>query len=277
MSLSFSSRTAYLLVTHGSRDPRPAIAAQALARQVAVHLERSPVLQQDINGGHFSTGFSSQNKADTILVGTACLELAPMPLHQQIVEFSDRALQLGYSTLLIVPLFLLPGIHVREDIPQEVAIAQRILSQTASHKMDLHICPYLGSAPGIAETIQNPKSKIQNSTTPLPPTILLAHGSRRPGGNRPIEAIATQLGAHPAYWSVSPGLETQIQQLSQQGHNHITVIPYFLFAGGITDAIAQMVGEISDRYPHLTLILGQPLGARDDIVRLIINLVEATQ
>ena len=245
LSLPPSSSTAYLLVTHGSRDPRPAIAAQRLAQAVADeithYLERSP-------------------SAPTPLVGTACLEFAPTALHEQIVAFGDRALTLGYQDIMILPLFLLPGVHVREDIPEQVMMAKHLLN----NRIGIHVCPYLGSNPDLTRVIKG-----QIESMPATQTILLAHGSRRPGGNQPIDAIATQLGILPAYWSVSPSLKDQIHDAIQQGYRHITVIPYFLFAGGITDAIAQTLEDIDQRHPGISLTLGQPLIAQQAISTII--------
>lgn len=239
---------AYLLVIHGSRDPRPLTAAQQLADQVAQQL--------------------SASVSPLPLVEVACLELAALPLHQQIMAFGDRALQAGYTTLVIVPLFLLPGVHVCEDIPEEVAIAQTMLSQGIT--VQLH--PYLGQAIGMGDMVARQLQPIAQGTQDTPTTpILLAHGSRRPGGNQPIEAIASQMTAIPAYWAVSPTLDEQIHQLAQQGIRHITVLPYFLFPGAITDGIAGKIGEMGDRYPHLTLALGQPLGHYPEMVSLLIS------
>ncbi|NEQ95145.1 MAG: sirohydrochlorin chelatase [Cyanothece sp. SIO2G6] len=245
MPVSSSPTTAYLLVIHGSRDPRPAAVAQQLAAQVS----------HQLSNPDFSVP----------LVDIACLELAPMPLHQQIVVFGDRALKAGYTTLAIVPLFLLPGVHVCQDIPEEVAIAQTMLDPC----LTLQLWPYLGRIKGMVNLLAAQQVTIAQDTPTTP--ILLAHGSRRPGGNQPIEAIATQLDAIPAYWAVPPSLDTQMQTLAQQGTQHITVLPYFLFAGGITDAIAQKIGAMGDRYPHLTVVLGQPIGTFPDLIALLVS------
>ncbi|MGK7890551.1 MAG: sirohydrochlorin chelatase [Leptolyngbyaceae cyanobacterium] len=247
-SVSPLTVTAYLLVIHGSRDPRPAAAAQRLASQVA-HQLANPT-------------------NPTPLVDYACLELASMPLHQQILAFGDRALQSGYATLAVVPLFLLPGVHVRHDIPEEVAIAQTRLDR----RLTLQLQPYFGEAEGMVDLFAQPRNNVTNMTANTPSaSILLAHGSRKPGGNQPIEAIATQLGAVPAYWAVPPSLDDQILQLAQQDIQQITVLPYFLFAGAITDAIAQDISAMGDRYPRLTIALGEPLGANPDLVPLLVR------
>ena len=42
-------------------------------------------------------------------MGTGCLELSPIPLHQQIIDFSRRAGATGVKTIRVVPVFLLKG------------------------------------------------------------------------------------------------------------------------------------------------------------------------
>jgi hypothetical protein len=65
------------------------------------------------------------SRAGHPLVGTATLELADTPLHEQICEFASVALADGCKQVQLLPIFLLPGVHVREDIPTEVALAQK--------------------------------------------------------------------------------------------------------------------------------------------------------
>lgn len=198
------------------------------------------------------------------VVETAVLELHPQPLHQQIVATAERAIAAGYQQLNVIPLFLLPGVHVRDDIPTEVAIAQRILG----NRLSLRICPHLGSHPQVRTLL--PLSPHRPSTATW---VLVSHGSRRLGGNEPVEAIALDLGATVAYWSVEPKLDTQIAHLVQMGCQDIVMLPYFLFAGGITDAIAQMLQSIAHQYPYVRLDLREPIGDSERLAHLVLDLI----
>jgi sirohydrochlorin cobaltochelatase len=199
------------------------------------------------------------------LVGTAALELAPLPLHQQICEFGSQALTSGCSRLQLLPLFLLPGVHVMEDIPAEVATAQEQLGNT----IKLNLRPHLGAHPGLKPLLAN-QINLEASAA----LVLLSHGSRRPGSNTPVEAVAEYLGGVAAYWSVSPSLEEQITALAEAGQQRIAILPYFLFAGGITDAIAQTVAELQAQFPHLQLSLHEPIGASMELANLVVDLTE---
>jgi sirohydrochlorin ferrochelatase len=189
------------------------------------------------------------------------LELSPLALHQQIAEFGDRALELGCDRLQIVPLFLLPGVHVMEDIPAEVALAQQSLG------LKLEVRPYLGSHPGLIRLLASQLDRLKA-------WILLAHGSSRAGAEQPTEAIARQLETLSAYWAVAPSLESRVQELVSRGNVQIGILPYFLFAGGITDAIAQKVKQLQEQFPSIDFHLAQPLGASQELTDLILDLVE---
>ncbi len=236
-------QSAYLLVYHGSRDPRPQAAVEKLAELVC------------------QSGVPSRLKP---MVGTASLELSPVPLHQQIKEFGDRALESGYNSVQVVPLFLLPGVHVMQDIPSEVAIAQQALGQEV--KIDLRA--YLGNHPGLKELLVT-----QLFATKADAWILLAHGSRRPGSKQPVEAMAKQVGAVEAYWAVPPSLLSRVKELVSAGYQEIGILPYFLFAGGITDAIAQSVEQLRVEFPGTLLYLAEPLGASAELADVIVDLM----
>jgi sirohydrochlorin cobaltochelatase len=257
--------SAYLLVSHGSRDPRPQVEVEKLAALVSQKLEGRD-RQPDQNRFLQSAGNTPVTvvKVAPPLVGTACLELAPLPLHQQIQEFGEQAIASGYHRLHIVPLFLLPGVHVMEDIPGEVAIAQ----SASGWNLTLDIRPHLGSHPRLGRLFAT-----QVSFAGADAKILLSHGSRRPNGNQPVEALAAKLGAVPAYWSVLPSLEMQVKALVNRGCGKICILPYFLFAGGITDAIAQVVDLLSQKFPDVEFKLANSLGASVELADLILDLI----
>jgi sirohydrochlorin cobaltochelatase len=233
--------SAYLLVSHGSRDPRPEIAMRQLAALVS---EKLP----------------SRNREK--LVGIACLEVSEQPLHEQIKEFAQSVT--GCDRLKIVPLFLSPGVHVMQDIPQEIALAQQALGENIT--IDLQ--PYLGSHPQLGTLFAQ-----QISTHPTAARILLAHGSRRPGSQQPVEALAAKLADAIAYWSLAPSLESRVKELVLLGKREIAILPYFLFPGGITDAIAQSVEALKLQFPGVTFYLAAPLGASAELAKLIWDLI----
>ena len=230
---------AYLLVFHGSRYAVSAIAASHLAQLLTARLPNP-------------------------LVTTAALELATVPLNQSIVDFAQVAIAEGYQTIRIVPLFLSQGVHVREDIPAEIAQARQKLGTT----INLELLSAVGSYPEMASLLAQQSLKIAPTTAQR---ILLAHGSRLAGGNRPYQTLATQLNAVNAYWSVSPDLTNVVKSLARENTDTIVIILYFLFPGKITQAIAEQVQQLQVEFPKTDLILTPPLAPTPELADLIIE------
>lgn len=253
MFMPASHRSAYLLVSHGSRDPRPDAAIAQLITQLQHQI--APHTPQD-----------SQNFVP--LIGAATLELADEPLHRQIEQMAYLASTEGYTQLKLLPLFLLPGVHVMEDIPAEIQQAQQLLLHSPAADIALHCSPYLGSHAELVQILQTTQRQAE-----MDAWILLSHGSRRPGGNQPIEQLANIIQAAPAYWSVDPQLAHQVEQLIEQGHRRIGILPYFLFAGGITDAIATLVNELAQRHPQVTFQLAPVLSDQAALLPYLIDLM----
>ncbi|MFM7405557.1 MAG: sirohydrochlorin chelatase [Cuspidothrix sp.] len=236
------NNTAYLLVSHGSSDPRPDVAMQQLAQLIREKLPQG------------------EN-----LVGFATLEANVQPLHLQIQDFAHRVQVVGCKILEIIPLFLLPGVHVMTDIPTEIALAKQVIDGG----MTIKLHPYIGSYPHLEKFVARMITTIKSDIS-----ILLAHGSRRPGSHTPIENIAANVGAVTAYWSVDPSLEARVQELIASGYQQIVIFPYFLFRGGITDAIAQATERLKLQFPSVTFQLAQPLGTSREFADLIWDFIQ---
>ncbi|WP_162139213.1 sirohydrochlorin chelatase [Pseudanabaena sp. PCC 6802] len=232
------SYDAYFLVVHGSQD-----------------LHSWLVLQELIE---------CANAIGDVVVGGGCLEGQPSSLSQQIQDFCAEICEEIYEqgdtediNVAVVPLFLLSGVHVMADLPSEVAIARQKLIGSFAHldrQITLEIVPHLGTHPDIPALL---KSIFEMETSSLKEQfehtniglILLSHGSRRPEAVQSIENLASQLGAIAAHWTGTPTLDAQIEQSIAQGRDSIVVMPYFLFAGEIMNAIAKQISLYADRIP----------------------------
>lgn len=199
-----------------------------------------------------------------VIVGTACLELAPISLSDQIYEFGRRLAATGVDELKLLPVFLMSGVHVTEDIPAEVATAKKLLGDS----IKLTLYPHLGSHTKMPDVLAE-----RLAAVPAEGLLLIAHGSRKPKGNKAIRTLAKQLKTTVAYWSTPPDIETQVINLMQRGCQRITILPYFLFAGGITDAITHRTEELAERFPNISFRLLPTLGATDEIADLAVELM----
>lgn len=243
MSLE-SKSSAYFLIAHGSRDPRSYQGLDACATLVRQTL----LLRQSVGGWP--------------MVGIGVLEFGEQPLAVQIATFAQRVARHGIQKIFLVPLFLSAGNHVNQDIPHALHQAAEQLPKNLS----LHLCPPLGTHSQMATLVQQ-----RMADSPCDHWILLAHGTRRPEGNQVVEALATQMKALPAYWSIDPRLDKQVQTLMRPTQQRIGIMPYFLFAGSIIDAIRTTVNQLQSRLMHAELFIAQPLNPSPLMAQLILD------
>lgn len=293
--------TAYLLISHGSRDPRHQMAINRLAQLLRERLNPAMIspwsqpieplmaeshyasaavltpqtsLHQRVNSS-VVTALPPKTKItpaklpqDRFIVGTAVLEFGLLPLHQQICEFGQRLSSAGVERLHLVPLFLLRGKHVTQDIPDEVKQARHKLGDL----IELELGEHIGGSPGMSDLITN-----RFRHAPMAGRLLVAHGSRRTKGNRAVDNLAKSLGMAAAYWMSESDIESKTIDLMQQGCSTLTIFPYFLFAGGITDAVAHLTEELAERFPRTNFRLLPPLGATADLADLVASTLAIEQ
>jgi len=232
-----------LLVSHGSRDPRPGEAMTKLAKLLLDKLPNS-------------------------YIGTATLELGTKPLHGQIKDFIEGLPHNSPRSLHILPLFLLPGTHVMQDIPAEIDLALA----TVNPPCHIQVLPHLGSHGGMFELLSHQQQAYTGDKL-IDVWILLAHGSRYNHAHQSIKELAHQLNTIPAYWAVAPSLETQVEMLIEQGYISLGILPYFLFSGGITDAIARKVDSFREQFSHTQITLADPLGTTPLLAEMVLSLI----
>jgi sirohydrochlorin cobaltochelatase len=214
------SSTAYLLLAHGSRDPRTTTAFTRLTNDCTARLKQ---LHPEI------------------LLGMAYLELAELPIVEQLVLFAHQAIQQGCRRVRVLPLFLAPGVHVLEDLPQAIHQAQTELSD----RSQLELLPYLGANADLLKILKNQSQQLPKNQ------ILLAHGSQQVPAQKFLASLAMDLNATPAYWSVNPHLPEQVSKLAAEKTTEIGILPYFLFPGRISAAITVTINELQSLFPDI--------------------------
>lgn len=224
----------YLLVLHGSHDPHYHQAIEQLMQALSTHL--APQARYQV----------------------AFLECSATPLHQQIEVFAQQLALEQIPQMWILPLFLLPGVHVMQDIPAEVVQAQSSLADQGL-PVELLVQPHLGTQISSAPMAIFPTSlhmllaQCFAAAAPNAARILVAHGTRRPGGNTPLIALADAVQAVPAYWFVPPSLEARVAELYAHGVREVVVLPYVLLAGSLTDGIRQQILTLAGQFPTMQI------------------------
>ncbi len=281
---------AYLLVSHGSSDKRHQAGLANLASMVRHCLEqprrgerlrrsphspevmtrlatyqgyRHPLSQKNAAISALAYGDARISRPVPPLVGTATLEGAPISLAEQIEIFARRVMAQGVRHLVIVPVFLLAGVHVKEDLPREIQQAKESLPD----RICITCTPYLGSDVGFKQFVAN-----RLKTVSAERCLLIAHGSKRSGGNRSVQQLSTLLNAELAFWSVPPDLEGQVLNLIAEGYQSLAIAPFFLFPGDITDAITHRTEAIAEQFPTVSFRLLSPLGTSADLGKVVAKL-----
>lgn len=250
---------------HGSRDCRTQAAADNLRQLLVAKYQSMNILTQqnylakDLIVFEDKIALSSK-LFKRPLIEVAALELADRPLNQSLINFAQKASQHGIKQVKVVPLFLVPGVHVTKDIPAEIAIAAKQING----RVQIKLSPYLGKYSGIVPHLSGKFTKLSGKTR-----ILIAHGSRLSAGAKYYQRLASQLGANLAYWSTNPRFSDLITAYITSGRQKIAILPYFLFPGKITEAIATEIAELQIQHPQVQLILGEPLGATEAVAELI--------
>lgn len=167
----------HVLVAHGSRDPRSAIALQQLATDLAPRLGSAPSI--------------------------AFLEGPHPPLADQMVQLAQQAVSQGAIAVQIYPLFLLAGTHTTEDLPAAVAIAQE----------QLRLPVALQAAWGESRSLRD---LLRSQVQPQTETWLLAHGSRRQIANQQIEQLAAEFGWSAVFCRAEPCLSDRLAESQPQ-------------------------------------------------------------
>ena len=257
------SSRAYLLVFHGSRDSRTLTAASELKHLLLTKFRFKNILTQQ---NYLKANLlDSEDASDTVSllkprVDIAALELGSKSLSESLLDFARQVHSSGIKQINVIPLFLAPGIHVKQDIPSEIDLALKQLDRSIT----IELSSYLGNYSGIASLLSDKFSQLSGEAR-----ILVAHGSRLSMADSYYQDLATKLDADLAYWSVAPKMASVVKAQIDSGKKKIAILPYFLFPGRITRAIASEVAQLQKQYPQVELNLGEPLGATEALAKLI--------
>jgi sirohydrochlorin ferrochelatase len=244
-----------VLVAHGSRDPRAAVATSALARAV---------------------GRAHPSWA----VRAAYLDHAgPRPV--------DVLASLPVRRAVVVPLLLTSAYHGRVDIPA-------VLSSAAALPLTVSLAPVLGPSPDrgpLSDSALDPVlDSAPASVSPhlvealvrrlpdaeLDAVVLAAAGTRDAAARSTVEDAANALSARlrlpctAAYASAAPPAAGEaVSRLRAAGARRVGMAAYFLAPGLLYDNAVRSAREAG------AVAIAEPLGDAPDLVRLVATRVAA--
>ncbi|WP_417316814.1 sirohydrochlorin chelatase [Emcibacter sp.] len=210
-----------LLVSHGSRSPRPAAEKAALADRLRVLYPH-------------------------VMVSTAFLELAEPSITQVLLQMEEERIQ----ELLVLPLMLFPAMHVSEDIPE--ILRNYTLSGSS---MKIHYGSETGASNRIIEAAA--QAVRQSGGDKAEGLILLVKGSSNPAvaerGQEVLSGLLERLeipaGSLCFTGEKKPGLEEALNEMADQGITRLAVSPFFLFSGRLLDRAEKTVADFIATQP----------------------------
>lgn len=201
------------------------------------------------------------------------------------LEFSERLLdeQIASQVLVshrfvLLPLFLAPGIHVREDL-------RAALERARQHfpLVNFSQTPTLGEHERMECLLSDQGRQWLSGPDEQSAVVLLAHGSAREEANQLVQDIADDVWENlggplvtTAFWKVGPSLRKTLRELSLQSIRRVVIMPYFLFRGSITDRIEHEITRLANEFPKLELHLSDVMGTDDRLLALMQDLVESS-
>ncbi len=238
-------RPIVLIIGHGSRD---ASANREFTELVDRYQSRRPELD----------------------IRHAYLELAQPALGDVLEQLPAEA-----GTVVVLPLFLFAAGHVKRDVPEFLAAAQRRLPA-----VEFQVVREIGVEPKMVNVLLERIATVQlvdprrNSRTTL---LMVGRGASDPQAGEDFRAMAAllqQAGGYPAVISAfmamaSPRLAEGLELAAAAGNDHILVVPYFLFAGELVAKLGQQVADFRLLQKQLTTTLAPHLGVTEQLLKIL--------
>lgn len=189
-----------------------------------------------------------------------------------------RLLAEGVTELVILPLLLGAGYHVRHDIPEAVRLAAR---QPGGITAKIYPAAALGPDPLLASVLQDRLSAVRGTMFGTQ-IVLAAAGSTNRIANADAVAMASMLAerlgmpVRTGYVSTAePDITTLLSRLARRGRP-IAVATYLLASGEFSRRISDSatLAALDADHPR-RLCVSQPLGAHDQVARLALRRYDA--
>lgn len=185
-----------------------------------------------------------------------------------------RLLMEGATEVVVLPLLLGSGYHVRHDIPEALRTAAR---QTGGSSAKIYPAATLGPDPLLASAMHDRLSGARGTVFGMQ-VVLAAAGSADRAANADAVAMASILAerlgmpVRTAYvTSAEPDINTMLSRLSRRGRP-IAVATYLLASGEFSRRIAEsatLAALGADNPPRI--VVSQPIGAHDQVARLVLR------
>ncbi len=248
--------TPLLIAAHGTRDPEGVQACEALVARV-----RGMLPDTQVEVGYVEL---TQPPIDEALRGILAAQ-------------RDRGEEVPHAA--VVPLMLNTGGHVRADIPESVAEAERDTpGAQVTYGRPLGEDPRLLAA--VDQRIATAIASLPGDVDPRDVTVvLLGRGAAVADANADHARMARMMyerGRYaqvlPAYIQVArPGLPEALGQAAALGASAIVVAPYFLLPGMLRTWCREQLGGWTERNPAVPVALAEVIGDCDELAAVVVE------
>lgn len=241
-----------LLVGHGARDPGNRGNAEVT---------------------DFAATWGARHPGLAVLV--CWIEHAPLLLDDGLDQAAAAA-QARAGRVLVLPLILNAGGHVKGDIPRALAAAR-----TRHPDVDFSYGYHLGTTDHLLRALRHRLHQAMVMLDmPDPRTtgvVLLARGASDIESTGEAAKMAHWIAATSAHDLVEiaftdiafPRLERAVQRLDRLGATQIIILPYYLFTGRLIERIGRQVERLRHQYPTRAIAQAGWIGAHDELMALL--------
>lgn len=191
-----------------------------------------------------------------------------------IAEGIANCVRQGATMIAVMPILLLAAQHAKQDIPREIAEAQKLYP---------HIQFSYGEPLGIHERIIDTlQARIVEKQQPNceASVLLIGRGSSDPTVKRDLAEIATRLRMKYNYQTVDtcflygmgPSFDDWLQQEKERQHQ-VFIVPYLLFTGILRQSITKRLQGLSNNNMMLCESLGYDVNVKKMLVERIDELL----
>ncbi|WP_182200909.1 sirohydrochlorin chelatase [Paraliobacillus salinarum] len=178
--------------------------------------------------------------------------IAFLEANPSLAQIIDQCIDYGVNEIIVVPIFLLPGVHVTSDIPT-------ILKQKNKQypRSSFYYAPAFNAAEEIVEdTYQRVKEAQELHSANQPQAVcIISHGSRNKQASDVFQdfskALQNKLNNMPVYQayvtSSKPTIEEKISKLQKKNDDPIIVVPHFLTFTMFPTLIKERISAISTK------------------------------
>lgn len=237
-----------LLIGHGSRDPEGNAEFLELARRV-------------------------RGLLDGVHVQECFLEFTRPTVEEGI----DKCARDGVQEITIVPVMLLPALHVHHDIPGEIRRAKtRHPSVKFLYAANMNIDQ---SIIDIAhEKIRKAELQLGADRGEIS-VLLVGRGSSYPEANGDIYKASRILWEQGGYHTMEtcfigityPALDEGLMKCSKLGYRYLVVMPFMAFTGILVKRVSSVVNQLLPVLNGMKVAVAEHLGVHDNMVDSIVN------